>query len=180
MTALITVVEARRYSRNSGATSADSEIGTPGSSSARIAPIRCSWSPLTYEWSRQTATDSTPSRFSRAAAARADASSRGTSTSPVGPRRSTTPTARSRHERLRLLELRVVERGAHLARDLEQIAEAFRGHEAAARDLALDDRVRGDRRRVHDEADLRRLDVCLCERPLDGVHEALRRVGRRR
>src|SRR6266566_4290983 len=163
MTALITVVEARRYSRNSGATSAEREIGTPGSSSARIAPIRCSWSPLTYEWSRQTATDSTPSRFKRAAAARADADG------PV-----------ARHEWLRLLELRVVERRAHLARDLEQIAEAFRGHEAAARDLALDDRVRGDRRRVHDEADLRRLDVCLCERPLDGVHEALRRVGRRR
>src|SRR5205085_117312 len=62
----------------------------------------------------------------------------------------------ARHERFRLLELRVVERGAHLARDLEQVAETVGGDEAAARDLALDDRVRGDRRRVHDEADLRR------------------------
>ncbi len=86
----------------------------------------------------------------------------------------------ARHERLRLLELRVVERGAHLTCDLEQIAEALRGHEAAARDLALDDRVRGDRRRVHDEADLRRLNVRLRERPVDSVHEPLGWVGRRR
>ena len=92
----MTVVDARRYSRNSGATSAESETGTPGSSSARMAPIRCSWAGLTYEWSRQTATDSTSSRRSSAAASRTESSSSSTSTSPAGPRRSRTPTARSR------------------------------------------------------------------------------------
>ena len=43
----MTVVQARRYSRNSGATSDESEIGTPGSSSARISPTRRSCSGLT-------------------------------------------------------------------------------------------------------------------------------------
>ena len=80
----------------------------------------------------------------------------------------------ARHERRRLLELRVVERRAHLAGDLEQVAEALGRDEAAARDLALDDRVRRDRRRVHDEADLRGRRRASRERALDGVHEALR------
>ena len=86
----------------------------------------------------------------------------------------------ARDERHRLLELRVVERRPHLARDLEQVAEPVGRDEAAARDLALDDRVRRDRRRVEDEADLRRGRLAVGERPLDRVHEALGRVGRRR
>ena len=73
----------------------------------------------------------------------------------------------ARDERLRLLEPRVVERRAHLARDLEQVAEALGGDEAAARDLALDDRVRRDGRRVDDEADVRRAHVALGEGALD-------------
>ena len=83
-------------------------------------------------------------------------------------------------QRRRLLELRVVERRPHLARDLEQVAEALGRDEAAARDLPLDDRVRRDRRRVDDEADLPGRHAALGERALDGVHEALGGIGRRR
>ena len=86
----------------------------------------------------------------------------------------------ARDERLRLLELRVVERRPHLARDLEQVAEALGRDEAAARDLALDDRVRRHGRRVDDEADLRRRDVAVRERAVDGLHEPLGGIGRRR
>ena len=40
--ALITVVDARRYSRNSGTTSEESEIITLGSRARRALPTRCS------------------------------------------------------------------------------------------------------------------------------------------
>ena len=176
----MTVVDARRYSRNSGATSADSETGTPGSSSARMAPIRCSCAGLTYECSRQTATDSTSSRRSSAAASRTDASSSATSTSPGRAEPLADPDGPvARHERLRLLEPGVVERRPHLPRDLEQVAETLGRDEAAARDLALDDRVRRDRRRVDDEADVGGANAALGERALDRSHEPVRRVGRR-
>jgi hypothetical protein len=83
------------------------------------------------------------------------------------------------HERPRLLELRVVQRRPHLPRDLEQVAEALRGDEAAPRDLALDDGVRRDRRCVHDEPDLGGVDRAVCQRALDRGHEPSRRVGGR-
>ena len=86
----------------------------------------------------------------------------------------------ARDQRLRLLELRVVEGRPDLARDLEQVAEPLRGDEAAARDLSLDDRVRRHRRRVDDEADLPGCHAALGERALDGAHEALGGIGRRR
>ena len=84
------------------------------------------------------------------------------------------------NERLRLLELRVVQRRPHLARDLEQVAEALGRDEAAARDLALDDRVRRHGRRVDDEAHLRRRDAAVRERPVDRLHEPLGGIGGRR
>jgi hypothetical protein len=86
----------------------------------------------------------------------------------------------ARHERPRLLELRVVQAGADLAGDLEQVAEPLRRHEAAARDPALDDRVRRHRRRMHDEGDGGDLRLPAGERTLDGRHEARGRVRRRR
>ena len=46
MPALMTVVLARSYSRNSGTTRDESETAMPGASSARISPIRSSWAPL--------------------------------------------------------------------------------------------------------------------------------------
>ena len=71
----------------------------------------------------------------------------------------------ARHERLRLLELRVVERRPHLPRDLEQVAEPVGRDEAAPGDLPLDDRVRGDRRGVDDERHVAHLDAALAESP---------------
>ena len=86
----------------------------------------------------------------------------------------------ARHERLRLLELRVVEGRPHLARDLEQVAEPVGRHEAAPGDLPLDDRVRGDGRRVDDERHVAHGDATLREGTARGLHEPLRGVGGRR
>ncbi len=86
----------------------------------------------------------------------------------------------ARHERLRLLELRVVQGGPHLAGDLEQVAEPLGRDEAATCDLALDDRVGRDRRRVDDEPDLRRGDAAVLEGAIHRLHEAFGGIGRRR
>ncbi len=84
----------------------------------------------------------------------------------------------ARNERPGLLELRVVERGSHLTCDLEQIAKAVGGDEAAACDVPLDDRVGCDGRCVEHEADLGAVDLVACKRPLHGLHEALGRIRR--
>ena len=53
------------------------------------------------------------------------------------------------HQGPRLLEQDVEGLGLDLARDLEDVAKALRGQQAARGGLALDDGVGGDRRAVH-------------------------------
>ena len=59
----------------------------------------------------------------------------------------------ARHERPRQLEDEVVEVVAALAADLDRVAEALRREQRRARALALDQRVRDERRAVHDAAE---------------------------
>ena len=61
---------------------------------------------------------------------------------------------RARHERGRDLGHEVEDVGNAMARDVEEVAEAFGDEEGGARARALDDRVYGKRGAVHEIADL--------------------------
>ena len=90
------VVEVRSYSRISGQTSQLSEIATPGSSSARMAPARRSCASLVKLCRKQTATASILCRRSSTATWRTACSSSASSTAPSAATRSGTPKRRSR------------------------------------------------------------------------------------
>src|SRR6185369_4984062 len=87
--ALMTTVDVRSYSRYSGKTRLESEIGTPNEPSA--AAIRSSCSACRTENRRQTAIDSTPDLFNFAVSFLNSTSSSGSITSPDATTRSATP-----------------------------------------------------------------------------------------
>ena len=76
----------------------------------------------------------------------------------------------ARHERLGPALGEVVERGAVLARELDQVAEALGRHERRAGAAALEQRVGGDRHPVREGRDVGGLDG------LEAAHHALRLV----
>jgi hypothetical protein len=85
----------------------------------------------------------------------------------------------SGHQGRRLLEVHVVEPGADLAADLQDVAEAP-GHEHAhARDLALDDGVGRHGRGVDDRGHVAALGPAFREAALQRAHETLGRILRR-
>ena len=73
----------------------------------------------------------------------------------------------ARHERLGAALGEVVERGAVLARELDQVAEALGRDERGARAAALEQRVGGDRHPVRERRDVGGLDG------LEAAHHAL-------
>src|SRR3989304_4350769 len=101
MPALMTVVDARKYSRNSGAISAESDTEASGKTSSRSSRTRRPCVGLTLAWGRGGGRE--PLRYAEAEV--------------------------SRDERLRLGEMDVVERRARLALYLEQVAKPFRRDE---------------------------------------------------
>ena len=175
------VVEVRSYSRISGQTSQESEIATPGSSSARMAPARRSCASLVKLCRKQTATASIlRARSSAATVAHRllveRQKHRAVGRHPLGHAEAQV----ARHQRLGPLHVDVVLLEAVLPGDLEGIAEALGGDQRGVRALALDQRVGGERRAVHDEADVGRPALGLGQ---DGAHAlqhaAFGRVGRR-
>ena len=89
-------------------------------------------------------------------------------------------TEAARHQGRRLLQVHVVEARADLAADLEDVAEASRHQHADPRRLALDDRVRRDRRGVDHGGHVAATRLALGEAALERGHEALRRILRGR
>src|SRR5439155_15131525 len=89
-------------------------------------------------------------------------------------------TEASLHQGRRLLQVHVVEARADLAADLEDVAEASRHQHADARRLALDDRVRRDRRGVDHGGHVAATRLALGEAALERGHEAMRRILRGR
>ena len=79
----------------------------------------------------------------------------------------------ARHERLGTALGEVVEGGAVLARELDQIAEALRRDERGARAAALEQRVGGDRHPVRERRDVGGVDG------LEAAHHALGLILRR-
>ncbi len=68
------------------------------------------------------------------------------------------------HERPRQVDVEVVDLVAALARDLDRVAVAVRRQQRGRRALALDDRVRDERRAVHDARDVPDRDAVRRER----------------
>jgi hypothetical protein len=85
-----------------------------------------------------------------------------------------------RHERRRLVVLDVVEHRDAQPPHLQDVAEPLGRHERRPRAAALEDRVRRDRRRVHDVLDRRRRHARLVEQREDPVDDAPRVVAGRR
>ena len=122
-----------------------------------------------------------PSAFSVSASASTAASSSASRTPPLASVRSgTVKRKRARHQRLGLLDEDVVLLEAVLLRHLDRIAEALGGDQRGLRALALDDGVGGERRAVHDQADLAGLDLAELQRPQHAVEHAVlgRGLGR--
>ena len=84
-----------------------------------------------------------------------------------------------RHQGRRLLEVHVVEPGADLAADLQHVAEAARHEHAHARGLALDDGVGRHRGGVHHRGHVAAAGPAFREAALERGHEAVGRVLRR-
>ena len=85
----------------------------------------------------------------------------------------------SRHEGRRRIDEQVVHVVATLVANLERVPEALGGEERRARALALDERVGGERRAVHDRADGARGSPRLLEERRDALLDRVRRVFRR-
>ena len=85
-----------------------------------------------------------------------------------------------RHERRRDLVLDVVENGDPESAHLEDVAEPRGGDQRRPRPEALEDRVGGDRRRVHDPRQLGPVDLALAEQRDGAGDDAAGVVVRRR
>jgi hypothetical protein len=83
----------------------------------------------------------------------------------------------ARNEGLRLRKGEVVEAGTHLRPDLEHVAEPFGRQEPDARDGALHESVRGDRRPVDEERDARCDETGPIEKSVQRLDESFRQVG---
>ena len=174
------VVEVRSYSRISGQTSQLSEIATPGSSSARMAPARRSCASLVKLCRKQTATASILCRaqLGRDLAHRllVERQQHGA----VGRDALGHAEAQvARHQRIGPLHVDVVLLEAVLPGDLQRIAKARRRHQRRARALALDQGVGGERRAMHDQPDLGRRALGLGQHGAHALdHAAFGRIGR--
>jgi hypothetical protein len=84
------------------------------------------------------------------------------------------------HERCRQVDVEVVDLVAALARDLDRVAMPGGREQRRRRPLALDDRVRHERRPVHDALDLRDRDAVRLERLLQDRLDRARGLVRRR
>ena len=155
----MTVVDARRYSRNSGATSDESEIGHSGKllREDRAHALLVLVVDVGVEEADRYRLDTFPPQ-DRRCVAHGVFLERPQHLALRAEPLADDDGAVAGDERLRLLELGVVEGRPYLPRDLEQVAEAFGGDEAAARDLPLDDRIRRDGGGVHDERHVTRVD----------------------
>ena len=140
-----------------------------------------SWSGLAYEWSRLTASDSTPSATSCPTAWRTAPRSSGLTTAPsiddpLGNLASQVPL----DQRARLLPGHVVEPRHPQPAELEDVAEAHGREQAGPGALALEDGVRRDRAAVDDVADRGGIDRVAAEDRPDAVrHAAAEVLGRR-
>ena len=85
----------------------------------------------------------------------------------------------ARHQRLGELDEQIVQVVAKLGAGLEHIAKAARGEQRGARALALDDRVGGERRAMHDRANRIVFGFGLLENLRDCRQHRLRRLLRR-
>ncbi len=86
----------------------------------------------------------------------------------------------ARHERRGQVDVEVVDLVAALARDLDRVAEPVGREQRRRRALALDDRVRDERRAVHDPRDLRDRDAVRLERLREDRLDRARGLVRRR
>ncbi len=86
----------------------------------------------------------------------------------------------ARHERLRQIEVDVVDLEPPFGRDLQGVAEAVRGDERRACALALDQRVCGQRRAVDHESEIGGAEFRFGEELPDALDHRLLRCARRR
>ncbi len=83
------------------------------------------------------------------------------------------------NERRRQIDVDVVLLEAVFVADLDHVAEPFGGEKGGSGALALDERIRGERRAMDDHADLAGLDARLgCDRAQSGQHALFRGVRR--
>ena len=149
--ALMTVVLARSYSRNSGRTSLLRLTVRPAV--RQRSPISCSWAGLTKLNSRQTATWRRPRRGSPATSRSTSAGSSGSTTSPPAPMRSRTVNQFSSGvSGAGAVDVQGVEARPVLAADQEHVAEALGGDERDRLAGPLEQGVGGDGRAVDDPA----------------------------
>ena len=87
---------------------------------------------------------------------------------------------RAGHQEGRFVDGEVVDVGADLPAELEDVPEALGGQQADGRAAVLQQRVRGDRRAVRQERDGRRRDPFPGQQALDPCRDAVRLVLRRR
>ena len=84
------------------------------------------------------------------------------------------------YERLRMVEMDVVHPGPGLPANLQQIAEAFRGHERDPAAAALDERVGSDRGAVGETAHPRGIEAVFGQHLADAVDDRpVGAIGRR-
>ena len=86
----------------------------------------------------------------------------------------------ARDERPRQVDVEVVDLVAALARDLDRVAVPFGREQRGGRALALDDRVRHERRAVHDARDVADRDAVRLERLAEDRLDRARGLVRRR
>ncbi len=143
-----TVVEARSYSRNSGATSWEATTCAVGWRLRSSAATAASWDGSRKEKRRQTATP-------RRRPAGSESSSSG-ATTPVRPDPLLDADAALEwDERLRVVDVEPVEMGAILPAEVQEVLEALRADEGGAGAFPLEQRVRRDGRPVGEALDLR-------------------------
>ncbi len=75
--------------------------------------------------------------------------------------------------------LKPIDVAAHVALDLEHVLETFRGHQQAPRELALEHRIGGDRRPMHQKANIGQREVEAVGRLPQALHQTMGRIGRR-
>ena len=175
--ALMTVVLARKYSRNSGATSEESETTASGKTSAHdlARALLVRRIEVGVEKAHGERFHALLLQLFGHGGDRLLIEGRQHLTGGIEPLRDTEAQIAG-HEGSRLLKEQVVEGGPDLPLYLQHVPEPLGGDEAGRSQVPLDDGVGGYRGAMHEVAHVLCLDARLAQDALDGLEEAYRRI----